>query len=159
MDWPIRKSPRLQGFDYSQEGAYAITISSFQKRSIFGKISIGKLENTFHPSPFGHILRSTYLELPERFPDFDFLHFVVMPNHIHLLLLRHSNDQKYSLSGVIGAYKSLTAREARKLDPELKLWQKSFYDHIIRNNQDLENHWNYIEQNVNKWGEDRFFVE
>ncbi len=66
---------------------------AFKKRSIFGKISIGKLENTFHPSPFGHILRSTYLELPERFPDFDFLHFVVMPNHIHLLLLRHSNDQ------------------------------------------------------------------
>ena len=157
MNWPVRKSPRLKDYDYTRCGAYAVTITSYEKRSIFGRISLDQYENTFHPSPFGEILLTTYQELPERFPDFAFLHFAVMPNHVHMLILHNSDSQEFSLSDVIGAYKSLTAREARKIDSEIKHWQKSFYDHIIRNDQDMENQWNYIEQNINRWVTDRFF--
>ncbi len=160
MEKPIRKLPRMKGFDYSQEDAYFVTICSYENKHIFGKISKINGVNNFLPSRIGEIVQDTFFRLPERFPEFELIHFSLLPNHLHFSVLKKDIDiqRKSSLSQFVGAFKSLSDRAVRNEMSIIKIWQKSFNDHIIRNEKDLQTHWLYIEENVNRWGEDEHFL-
>lgn len=156
---PTRKSPRLKGFDYSSIGIYALTINSYKNEHIFGRVEFGQIGNTMHLSDIGQIIEKIIQDLQERFPEFEILNYAIMPNHVHLLISKsgENDEKKRSVSDYIGALKSLVYKESKKLYPKRPIWHSRFYDRIIRNDDELEKYWRYIEFNVDKWEKDLFF--
>lgn len=159
MDRPVRKSPRLKGYDYSLCGAYFLTICTNDFKHLFGNIEIGLHENHINLSDVGAIIQKNLESPPERFPEFEILHYAIMPNHIHILVLKVDigTFDGRTISDFVCALKSLTTKEIRLKYPSKQIWKESFHDHIIRNDRDLAIHWNYIEQNVNRWQKDEYF--
>jgi len=150
----------MKGFDYSMEAVYFVTICSYENKHIFGEVSKAGGINVFLPSRIGEIVQETFYNLPDRFPEFELIHFSLLPNHLHFLTMKNetATHSTKSLSNLVGAFKSLSDRAVRNEMSIIKIWQKSFNDHIIRNEKDLQIHWLYIEENVNRWGEDEYFV-
>lgn len=150
----------MKGFDYSMEAVYFVTICSYENKHIFGEISKVDGINVFFPSRIGEIVQENLYKLAERFPEFELIHFSLLPNHLHFLVLKKEIDipRKRILSEFVGAFKSLSDRAVRNEMSIIKIWQHSFNDHIIRNEKDLQTHWLYIEENVNRWGEDEYFL-
>ena len=144
----------MRGYDYSREAAYFVTICSYEKLPIFGEISKVGDKFQFIPSRIGELVEETYYQLPERFPEFELIHFSLLPNHLHFLTVKKESVK--SLSDLVGAFKSLSDKAVRHEMPVIRIWQKSFHDHIIRDEMDFETHWLYIERNVDRWGEDEY---
>jgi len=150
----------MKGFDYSLEAAYFVTICSYENKHIFGDVSKAGEMNVFIPSRIGEIVQENFYRLPERFPEFELIHFSLLPNHLHFLTIKkeiESHSMK-SLSFFVGAFKSLSDRAVRNEMSINRIWQKSFNDHIIRDEKDLQTHWLYIEENVNRWGEYEYYL-
>jgi putative transposase len=160
---PQRKSPRLQGYDYSLSGLYFITICVYQRQHLFGSISNGSIELT----TAGQIAAEGWLEIPKHYPDVVVENFVIMPNHMHgILCLRGDNAGfKTYLGRVINSYKGAVTARIRKqqadspLDVPTKIWQGRYHDHIIRSETVLQRIEAYIENNPALWSEDVFFTE
>ena len=149
MQYPVRKPTRLPSFDYSSTNHYFVTICTWEKKCIFG--------TTVQLNELGRIAYQDMLELPSHYTGVEVDCFVIMPNHIHaIIVLEHSS---VSLDKIIGQYKSGVSRKAQRLLSKTALWQRSFHDHIIRNQPAYEKIWNYIEGNPSKWMVDCFYVD
>ena len=148
-NYPKRKHPRLKNYDYSAPNYYFITICTDQKKCIFG--DPGKL------NPLGNIAKKYLLEIPERYENVILDQYVVMPNHVHAIIVLQNNEK--NVETIIGQYKSAVTKEIRKYYPDMMIWQTSFYDHIIRNQKSYEKIWIYIEDNQRKWEEDCFYAD
>ena len=146
--FPVRKHPRMKHFDYSSCNYYFVTICTHDKKCIFGKP--GENNN------FRDIAEQGLLRIPEHFPDTTIEKFVVMPNHVHILLLLSGG--KSSLGNIIGTWKAYVTREIHKIQPDLKVWQASFHDHIIRHEDGYQKIWLYIEGNPMNWKQDCFYL-
>ena len=174
MDLPRRKPLRLPDYDYSTPGAYFVTICTEEKRCIISRIRVGAI----HESPAalvsltreGRCVERVITALPERYPELQLDHYVIMPNHVHLLLqikaeraIRESplqSDGKRSrLDKAIGYLKMNSSKLVHSFQPELKLWQRSYHEHVVRNEVDYLKIWNYIDSNPGKWTEDRYWAE
>lgn len=145
-DFYQRKSPRIQGYDYSTENYYFITICANKKSKVFGepqKLNI-----------YGKIAEEGFLKISEHFENVYIDKFVIMPNHVHAIVVV---EKSTNLTTVIGQYKSFVTRKIHEHQPNLVVWQRSFHDHIIRNKKSYEKIWNYIDTNPMKWSEDCFF--
>lgn len=153
---PRRKPLRIRGYDYSTPGAYFITICTAHRRPILSKISVGQglAPAEVCLSTYGTIAEQTLLQLPSRFPSLRIDRYVIMPNHIHLLLSLTDSSPQASVPDVIRTYKSLTTRACHMP----RLFQPSYYDHIIRNQEDYDAVWEYIENNPLKWVEDHLYM-
>ena len=147
--FPKRKSPRIPGYDYATPNYYFITICTHEKNCIFW--SGGKL-NTF-----GQIAFDAAMQISAHFPGNRVDSFVVMPNHIHMILVVEPGGTDATV--VIGQYRSRVSKEIHKIDPKRKIWQASFHDHGIRNYRQYQHIREYIETNPMRWKEDCFFVE
>ena len=147
--FPKRKSPRIPGYDYATPNYYFITICTHEKNCIFW--SGGKL-NTF-----GQIAFDAAMQISAHFPGNRVDSFVVMPNHIHMILVVEPGGTDATV--VIGQYKSQVSKEIHKIAPKRKIWQTSFHDHGIRNYRQYQHIREYIETNPMRWKEDCFFVE
>ena len=171
-DYPQRRPNRLSGWDYSASGAYFVTICTHEKRCFLSGINVGALHEAPAVSltPEGEIVRQVIDALPERFPELRVEKYVVMPNHIHLLLeigperaIRESPlqaDEKRSLlSRAVGYLKMNSSKRIRAIRPGLAVWQRSFHDHIVRGEADHREIWAYIDGNPAKWAEDRFYTD
>jgi putative transposase len=162
-EFPVRRSPRIKGFDYSCHKIYFVTICTQNKRSIFGKISDG----TMLPKRQGKIVQEAWYELPDYYPRLELDSFGLMPNHVHGILalidpvgagLRPARAaDRHGLPEIIRAFKSFSAKRIAEIYPSLRgaIWQRSFNDHIIRNGDDFEKARRYIFQNPAKWESDR----
>ena len=147
-DYPKRKNPRLKGFDYSSENYYFITICTHEKKCIFGK--------TGNLSDFGEYANQGLVQIPNHYPNVIVDKAVVMPNHIHAIV--YLQGGKSNLSRVIGSYKSFVTRKIHETNPEMKVWQSSFHDHIIRNECSYQKIWQYIDSNPMNWEKDCFYL-
>ncbi|HHX07966.1 MAG TPA: hypothetical protein GX730_00830 [Chloroflexi bacterium] len=154
-----RKSPRIIGFDYSSARIYFVTINSHERQHLFGKIHNNGDCNQLVLSKIGIIATEKINELSSHHAGVEVLDYVVMPNHIHLLISLQNQEKDSTLSTIIGSYKSGVSRVARQIFPELELWQKSFSDHVIRDENDLLTHSEYIKANVERWRGDKYFIE
>ena len=164
-DIPKRKRTRLKDYDYSKPGAYFITICTHRKQHLFGAIQ----NDAMHLSFMGKIATQEIQHLEIRYPNIRVNRYVVMPNHIHLLLTILESEgmnpfptQRNSISNIIGSFKAGISRKvgnAFMRSEKVPIWQKSFHDHIIRNQNDYEKIWNYIDTNVLKWTLDCFYNE
>lgn len=150
MDLPKRKSPRIPGYDYSSVNFYFITICTSEKKCIFGNKGILNW--------MGKTAEENLLQIPELNPGICLEKYVVMPNHIHAVLSIQQQG-KYNMATVIGQYKMSVTKRIREKKPGIQVWQRSFHDHIIRNQGSFEKIWTYIENNPLKWEEDCFYVD
>lgn len=163
MDLPKRKSPRLKLFDYSQNGAYFVTICTKDRRCILSKInnSVGQglAPAEIRLSSLGEIAEEQLHLLEQRYPNVEIIKYAIMPNHIHILLFIHNTAAGASpcptLSDIICSFKSLTTR----LCKQGKIFQTSFHDHVVRGEKDYLEIWQYIDTNHLKWQEDCFYIQ
>ncbi len=175
------KSTRLEDWDYRRNAAYFVTICTKNWVCFFGGIveknNAGVSENQMGMSKTGKLAKNFWLEIPKHFPFIKLDAFIVMPNHIHGIIIIDGDDdvetlhatslqtqtrtefmsrispKKNSLSVVIRSYKSVVTKHARKINPDFS-WQPRFYDHIIRNEKSLYKIRNYITNNPQKWNDD-----
>ena len=166
-----RKDLRLKNYDYSEYGAYFITICTDNRRKILSKIADIDLETVGagfslpQLTQYGKMVDKWIKLIPEKYPNISVDYYVIMPNHIHLLLSVIKEDGREDPSPtvgmVIGWLKYNATKEInqlRKVTNE-KIFQRSFYDHIVRNKMDYEKISKYICENPLKWQFDELYFE
>ena len=142
----------MEHFDYAANGYYFITICTKDKRNVFSN-AVG---NGFIRSAAGSLVEEHLLNIPNHHPMVRIDKYVIMPNHIHVIIVIENaiTDRMNpvpTISTVVGQFKAGVSRALG-----FPVWQKSFYDHIIRNETDYQMIWQYIENNPTKWHLDRF---
>ncbi len=147
--YPVRKYPRIKGYDYTSSNYYFVTVCTRDKACIFG--SAGLLND------YGNIAKKGLCEVESHFSGVKVDKMVVMPNHIHAIIVLDGNS--VTLSNVVGSFKSFVSKEIHKSRPDVVVWQKSFHDHIIRNEGSYQKIWSYIDSNPQNWKKDCFFTE
>ncbi len=153
-----RKRIRLKEYDYGREGAYFITICSYEREYLFSEIASTE---GVRLSNIGMVIDREIQQLLTRYPAISIDKHVIMPNHVHLILFVNETPTPLKVGDVIGALKSLTTKRANEIEcvPGRKIWQFRFHDHIIRNEEEYRKIWDYIDTNPQKWREDYYFIE
>ena len=167
MTNPTRKPTRLKNHDYSAPGAYFITVCTHARRCILSdtapspvdSVGAGVLDGPrVVLSDIGRIVEETILSIDQQYPNISMDKYVIMPNHLHLLIQLHApgssgtpTPTNETIPALISTLKRLTNRKTGE-----KLWQRSYYDHVIRNETDYREIWQYIGANPARWAEDRF---
>ena len=166
-----RRSIRLKGHDYTSPGAYFITVRTHAGASLFGDIDEGKIEL----NDYGRVVREEWLRTASVRPDVILDEFVVMPNHLHsIVVITHTTvgatrrvaatghgtpagPAPGSIGAVIGQFKSLTAKRINELrdTPGTPVWQRNYYEHIVRSDEALQHIREYIRSNPLCWFTDR----
>ena len=158
---PKRKHSRLDHYDYSTAGAYFITICTQNRRCLLSNIvGRGLAPAEIRYTAYGRIAQEQLLLLEQRYPSLKIDQYVIMPNHIHAILLLEEtagDSQRPTIMDIVCAYKSLTTRECKKVRPVDKLFQTSFYEHIIRGREDYEEIAEYIVNNPKQWELDKLY--
>lgn len=172
-------STRLQNWDYGWNSAYFVTICTQKRKCYFGNVADGNMIL----SEIGELAEKYWLEIPNHFPFVQLDAFVVMPNHMHGIIVINKNDDvgdvgnvetrqclvstksigqqrfqnqgKNTLSSIIGSYKSVVTKNVRKIHADFA-WQSRFHDHIIRNDESFQRIKKYIVENPLKWNNDKF---
>ncbi len=173
---PRRKELRLKDYDYSQPGYYFITICTKNKDKILSDIVGGG----FHAAPkvelttIGQEILNSIEFLGRSYSNVLFDKFVIMPNHIHLIIillgsetggdgtppLHKTGDGTPPLHKIVGQLKSFTNKRYNEIknNRNLVLWQRNYYERIIRNELEYREIWDYIDGNPAKWEEDEYFT-
>ena len=149
MTFYSRKSARIPNFDYSSTHYYFLTICTHNRICYFGKS--GQL------NALGLVARQQIKEIEIHYEGVFVDQYVVMPNHVHMILILDGNHGVNNVNQIIAQYKSGVTREIHKFMPDVIVWQRSYHDHVIRNRVSYEKIWAYIEQNPIKWEEDCFY--
>ena len=187
-----RRSIRLQGYDYTQNGAYFVTICAHERLHLFGKVVDGNM----HLNDWGMFVRSCWHEIPSHHPYIELDAFVVMPNHMHGVIViagdngvmidttgddrrgmidttgddrrgmiyhaptdikrEFSKPIAHSLSSIVGTFKAAVTRHIKRQPnaPDHPIWQRNYYEHIIRSEESLNTIRSYVATNPTKWVED-----
>ncbi|MDJ1179806.1 transposase [Roseofilum sp. BLCC_M91] len=187
-----RKLMRLQGYDYTRSGAYFVTICVKDRVCLFGEIIDGQM----HLNPYGEIVQAVWDGLADHYDHLGLDVFVIMPNHIHAIIVLHDDvgaglivgagfkpapttdpdvkpaptgtpteqptktkraSKRHGLPEIVRAFKTFSARRINELrqNPGVPVWQRNYYEHIIRNEESLESIRRYIVENPMRWSEDR----
>jgi REP element-mobilizing transposase RayT len=166
-----RKSIRLREYDYSQGGAYFITILSKNHQCIFGEILDGKIRL----NKLGEIIQEQWLMLPDRYEEIELDNFIIMPNHIHGIIIIvgaiHElpiqnkiiekmdiiQRRKMLLPKIVGYFKMNTSKQINILRNTVGLpfWHRNYYEHIIRSDKEMDRIREYINNNPYMWEYDR----
>lgn len=192
-----RHSIRLSGYDYSQPGIYFVTFCCYEKQCFFGEIENQRMSL----SPIGQIAKKCWLAIPEHFPDVKLDKYVIMPNHIHIIIIINDcaggvcgtdfNVNHYehrdrrrggvtpplpvptdtflllpqtppinyhpTLGQIVGYFKYQTTKQINlfRNTPGLSVWQRNYYEHIIRDESELNRIREYIRNNPINWQNDR----
>jgi REP element-mobilizing transposase RayT len=163
-----RRSLRLEGFDYSKEGAYFVTICTRNRECLFGDVVNGKM----CLNEAGRVVHTVWDGLSDRFPTIELVSFVVMPNHVHGILVvgaalalpvggaassAPTRSASTTLGTVVRAFKSISAIGVNRLLSRSgqSLWQRSYYEHVIRGEESLNRIREYISTNPLRWQLDR----
>ena len=169
-DQPSRKNPRLAGYDYRLSGGYFLTICTYDKQCLFGRIDNDRMIL----NRAGIIVRDEWLKSAQIRQEITLDDYVVMPNHIHgiVFISRHPNISSRSiakpsgyaaksLSSFVVGFKSAATRRINELKGTkgTKVWQRNYYEHIIRNEEDHSRIKHYIRENPVKWSSDSLFVD
>ncbi len=156
MDLPQRKINRLKDYEYNQNGAYFITICTKDRRRILSHI-VGAGSPRPKLSEYGIIANRWIQKIPQKYENVSLDHFVIMPDHIHLLLIIENNGGQGNPAPTVGAMmgwlKYQITKECNQTVNGLgeSIFQRSYYDHVLRNEQDYYETWEYIENNPKSW--------
>ena len=171
-----RRSVRLRGYDYRQAGVYFVTVCTHRKIKAFGSISEGEMIT----NDLGCVVSNEWRHIAEARANVQLDLYVVMPNHLHGIIIiddRLERDsyrfdkafnrnqsgtlQAGSLGAIVGHFKAAVSRRAKRANVgcQRKIWQRSYYEHIIRNEKSLNEIRRYIIDNPERWSEDTLYVE
>lgn len=160
-EMPMRKRNRLEHFDYSSCGAYFITICTSERQNYFWSRLDVSVENPKDVvlSPYGKIVYEAIQKIPVIYPAISIDNYVIMPDHIHLLLVICPDDfgrpmAAPTISRVVQQLKGYITKRIG-----VSIWQKLFFDHVIRNRQDYEDHIKYIYENPIHWRRDELYTQ
>lgn len=167
-----RRSIRLQGYDYSSSGSYFITMNTYQRKRLFGHIHKGVMVL----SRYGNIAHQCWLNLAIKKPWIFLDEFIIMPDHMHGIITiksyrfdKHAHDTTLStpaskiagygqmvprsISILLRTYKSVVTRwiNSQRRTPGERIWQRNYYEHIVRNAEDLNRIRKYIKANPDYW--------
>lgn len=169
-----RHSIRVPGYNYASAGGYFVTIVSQGRACLFGEIRDGEMIL----NDAGRMVQKIWETIPERFVGIELGAYIIMPNHFHPILIINEPvgatlvvaqnragtspaPTKSTLGDVIGAFKSITThkyiqgvKESGWPPFDKKLWQRNYYEHIIRNDDDYQRIQRYIESNPSVWAGD-----
>ena len=160
-----RRSIRLKGYDYSQAGAYYVTIVTYQRDCLFGDI----MNKEMILNDFGKVADECWSAIPEHFPLVELGAYVVMPNHVHGIIVIHDGRGTIyrvptieqfgkptvgSLPTIVRTYKAAVTRRIGREHNATGIWQRNYYEHIIRDEKDMQNKTDYIESNPSLWDKD-----
>lgn len=173
-----RKSLRLKNYDYSQMGAYFITICAYKRICLFGEIS----DEQMQLNEYGNTVKAAWNDLPAHYSNVNLDDHIIMPNHVHgiiwltgntcdtgnachvgagfkpapTLLHNKSVSSRHGLSEIIRGFKTFSAKRVNLLRgmPSIPVWQRGYYEHVIRNEEDLDRIRKYIRDNPVQWASD-----
>ncbi len=148
MDLPVRKRTRLKGYDYSRNGCYYVTVCTFNREKILGEIVNGRVLL----SEYGKIADYVWKDL-ENHNSIVLHEYIIMPDHIHGII--QLCDSKNDISEIVRQFKTFASRRINEYQRQSgnepfengKLWQRSFFDHVIRNEEDYKVKTKYIIEN------------
>ena len=159
-----RRSIRMRGYDYSQPGSYYVTLCTEGKEHLFGQI----VEGEMHRNECGDCVARCWQWLAKQYPYIDLDEWIVMPNHLHGIInitdsrggSRTALTKRKTLGSLVGAFKTVSTEDINQLrgTPTRTLWQRDFYDHIIRNEDELNKIREYIRTNPLQWASDPDFT-
>jgi len=165
---PHRQGLRLKGYDYSQAGAYFVTICAHGKACLFGDV----IGSEVKVNELGRKVQAVWDDLPVHYPHVATDAFVVMPNHVHgVVVLRdvgagfkpartaeyaHTALRRHGLSEIVRAFKTFSARRINEFRETsgAPVWQRNYYEHIIRDDADYNRIAEYVANNPKRWAED-----
>ena len=158
-----RRSIRLAGYDYNCAGAYYLTICTHRRGRLFGQIA----GQAMLANPYGQIVAICWANLPDHFAHATVDTFVVMPDHVHGIVILNATQRQTlpidtigprgtvqgSLAAVVQNFKSVSSRLINQLrnTPAAPIWQRNYYDHIVRDAADMERIRRYIAANPARW--------
>lgn len=182
-----RRSIRLKGYDYSQAGAYFVTIVTWRRECLFGEVVDGVMNLNRH----GHVVRDAWFDLKNHYRHVELGEFVIMPNHAHGIIVLIDDRRggssslgetiasdadlsgidpmqtnqtrpyvkpipRHGLPEIVRAFKSFSAKRINRLlrTDGIPVWQRNYYEHIIRNEREMDNITKYIETNPSRWNDD-----
>jgi putative transposase len=171
-----RRSIRLQKYDYAQPGGYYITIVTFQRDLLFGVVN-----EEMKLNDHGRVVDECWCAIPEHFSNVELGVYVIMPNHVHGIIVindengkatnsspfvgaRHASPlpktqpprgaQPKSVGAIVGSFKSAVTRRLGREYNITNIWQRNYYEHVIRDQEDWERNHDYIESNPAMWEND-----
>ena len=163
-----RSSVRLRGYDYSQPGAYFVTICTQGRMCLLGDISGGEVQVT----AVGGIVKHSWYDLPSHYRNIELDEFVVMPNHVHGIVIITDHvastvgagfkpaptppQRRHALPEIVRGFKTFSSRRINLMrsTPGHQFWQRNYYEHIIRSENELDQVRRYIQENPAKWADD-----
>ena len=164
-----RRTIRLKGYDYTQAGAYHVTICVQDRKCLFGDIQNGEMVL----NDIGKTVNNCWIEIPKHFPRVTLDEYIVMPNHLHGIIvivgandysplqnmksIQHPHGTSKTIGSVIRGFKIGVIKWARQNTNIKNIWQRNFYEHIIRNEKDLNCTREYIVNNPAEWEEDEYY--
>ncbi len=174
--YPRRKSTRLKEYNYSQPGFYYVTICTDNRQELFGLVENEQMKL----NKFGKIVDAVWLQIPNHFNNIQLDKYVIMPNHIHGIIkivgarlprpessrpdnnnnndkiIERGNRAPTGLGQIIAYFKYISTKQINEFKDNgvNKIWQRNFYDHIIRNEKSLNAIREYILNNPINWGRD-----
>lgn len=148
-----RRPNRIENYDYSLNGAYFVTVCTQDRKRILSDI-VG--DGFPVPKPCGKVAEAMIHRISVKYPAVEVDKYVIMPDHIHMLLRirpEGTGNPSPTLGNVIGWYKYQASKEINLLRGTQgeRVFQRSYHDHVIRNQQDYDEIWQYIENNPRKW--------
>ena len=163
-----RRSIRLKGYDYTQPGAYFVTMVTQGRECLLGEVAGTEIRLLRS----GTIAQRAWLDLPRHYPHVQLDEFCIMPNHLHGIVvltndrrggsiqvkegMSDSNQTRPYLPEIVRAFKSFSARRINALrhTPGIPVWQRNYYEHIVRDEAEWERIRAYIRDNPRRWAQD-----
>lgn len=167
-----RRSIRIKEYDYTQRGGYFVTTVTYQRALLFGRI----VNEEMYLNDLGKIVAEYWRAIPEHFLNAELGAYVVMPNHVHEIIVinenrmatnsspsvgaRHGSPlsphgvKPRSIGAIVGSFKSAVAKRIKRELNASGIWQRNYYEHIIRDHKDWDRIHKYIESNPSMWAED-----
>ncbi|MGD0216428.1 MAG: transposase [Desulfobaccales bacterium] len=169
---PRRKIIRLQGFDYAREGAYFITICTHNRLCLLGEVT----DQEMRLNALGRAIESEWLQTAKLRSYVTLDYYVIMPNHFHAVFFLQNHERAtrrvaptkenspsgpapWSVGAIVAQFKSQVTRRIKSSGrlPNGRLWQRSYYEHVVRDENDLNRIRQYIEDNAAIWVEDEYY--
>ena len=167
-----RQSVRVKDYDYTSNGYYFVTICTHDKQQLFGQIKTRRGTACCALCEYGNIVNDEWIKSAHIRNKIELDEFVIMPNHIHGIIIindlgtaRRAPTKQFgfsvsgSLPTIVRAFKSASTKRINELrnSPGQKLWQRNYYEHIIRDEKDLNRIRKYIKDNPAKWEDDEYY--
>ena len=152
-----RRSIRLRGYDYTLAGAYFVTICTQARVCLFGDIVVDKMRL----NAAGQLLQAAWDALPDHYPHVELDEFVIMPNHVHGIIVLNSDPAvtttRHGLPEIVRALKTFSSRHINEQNQTegVQLWQRNYWEHVIREESELNSIREYIQNNPLQWEMDQ----